>query len=775
MLVDLAAIAPRNGRPGTYVKLIGRPNEPIDADKFSKSGLRLLTFSPGDDVEGSTGSLVFFASIEGHRKLRNKVEKFRDENTRTGRPKNADLVQSIGRLERAKLRSLWRGPSESFPTGDAIVEWEVWVQTSDAEAFEAAADSAGLSVAVDRLYFPEQIVLHVSATPSELRHLVVTSLGVDALAKPATTAGFFDNLETDEQDNWAEDLLRRTTFASEDDAHAYVTLLDTGVALGHPLLSDALSSADRHAADPAWALDDLNGHGTGMAGLSVFGDLTSILQSTGRVSVPHRIESVKVIPDAGINPHHLLGAVTKRAVNAVEARSERRRVFTLASSTPDDHPHDGAPTSWSSELDQLAAGCSGEADIRRLMIVSAGNVKAERHMSLNYHEICDGLDEEIESPGQAWNAITVGACTNKITLSADIRDAHPLAPSGDLSPFSKTASWSSTWPIKPDIVLEGGNLLFDGWPPAMACQDLSLLTTHNNYTVRHFSTFEATSAATALAARMAALIWSHYPDYWPETIRALLVSSARWTTRMLRHLPPNPAKTDYEKLFRRYGYGRPNLKRAYRSGSDAVTMVIQDTIVPYTHSMTRGAPAIHNHIKIHTLPWPVESLRRLGSQEVTLRIALSTFVEPNPAEAARGRKLRYGSHGLRFKLNRADESAEAFERRINAAASTDADDELIGISGDDDGWRFGARRRDVGSIHIDEIRCRASDLARRRFLAVHPVGGWWKSRLRQDDIPREARYSLVIDIDADGVEVDLYLEVEIAIAAMIAATTIVSV
>ena len=31
----------------------------------------------------------------------------------------------------------------------------------------------------------------------------------------------------------------------------------------------------------------------------------------------------------------------------------------------------------------------------------------------------------------------------------------PLAPAGDLSPSSRTASWASHWPIKPDVVFEG--------------------------------------------------------------------------------------------------------------------------------------------------------------------------------------------------------------------------------------------------------------------------------------------------------------------------------
>jgi len=51
---------------------------------------------------------------------------------------------------------------------------------------------------------------------------------------------------------------------------------------------------------------------------------------------------------------------------------------------------------------------------------------------------------------------------------------------------------------------------------------------------RLFTTFEATSAASALASRFAAQNWVQYPSLWPETIRALMVHSAEWTEQMCR-------------------------------------------------------------------------------------------------------------------------------------------------------------------------------------------------------------------------------------------------
>jgi hypothetical protein len=65
---------------------------------------------------------------------------------------------------------------------------------------------------------------------------------------------------------------------------------------------------------------------------------------------------------------------------------------------------------------------------------------------------------EIHDPAQAWNALTVGACTHKITINeAGTEYCVPVAKSGSLSPHSSTSLvWMNTqWPYKPDVVFEG--------------------------------------------------------------------------------------------------------------------------------------------------------------------------------------------------------------------------------------------------------------------------------------------------------------------------------
>jgi hypothetical protein len=230
---------------------------------------------------------------------------------------------------------------------------------------------------------------------------------------------------------------------------------------------------------------------------------------------------------------------------------------------------------------------------------------------------------------------------------------------------------------------------------------------------------------------------------------------------MKSHLPLRPPKGAYALLFRRYGYGVPDLERARRSASNALTLIVQDEIVPYGLSEKTGND-VHKEMRLFDLPWPIEELRKLGSSRVILRVALSSFVEPNPSEASRGSRYRYASHNLRFKLNRAGENAEQFMARISTLA-----DPVDGPSSEDaDAWEFGSGRRDVGSLHIDQLSCKASDLARRNLLAVHPVAGWRKAKALLRRALLSVRFALIVEIDAESVEAELYAEVRTKVAAL---------
>src|SRR3546814_21001943 len=101
-----------------------------------------------------------------------------------GGPKHAALVQGLGAITEAGLRALWRRPPNKFPAADGAVHWEIWLDPAAADAFLAAAPAFGVTVAADRLHFPEDIVAFAPPTPEALAPPVRSPGAVRALAAP---------------------------------------------------------------------------------------------------------------------------------------------------------------------------------------------------------------------------------------------------------------------------------------------------------------------------------------------------------------------------------------------------------------------------------------------------------------------------------------------------------------------------------------------------------------------------------------------------------------
>ena len=669
------------------------------------------------------------------------------------------LLNTIASIRAAELQALWTDDQELLPEDPELpFWWEVWLPVRgqrDAVVadFKKLAALTGCTVSDKQANFPERTVLLMYGSQQQFSQSVMVLNCVAELRRAKDTAEFFDGMAVDEQQQWLDTMLAHAQFPDAGDEIPRICLLDSGVNRGHPLLAPLLDEPDMHTVEPAWGTDDTANHGTGLAGLAAFGDITGVLISALPIEVTHRLESVKLTPSEGGNEgdakHH--AHLFAEAVSRPEiAAPHRRRVFTSAVSASD-YRDRGRPSSWSSTVDRLSADADGAGQFPRLVVLAAGNTR-EHGAWMDYPaSLSTNL---VHDPGQAWNAITVGACTAKV--DTEIATVAAIAAEGGLSPYTSTSrTWASAWPLKPDVVLEGGNVGKDALGAA-GMPSLNLLTTHHQPTERLFTTTNATSAASALCARMAAQLMTAYPALRPETVRALIVHSAEWTPAMRQMFLPavgEPGKQDYVHLIRHCGWGVPDLDRALWSAGNSLTLVVEDFVHPYAKEKGRGV--VSRHMNLHALPWPREELEALQDAKVQMRVTLSYFIEPNPSARGASSKFHYPSHRLRFDVQRPlDSSTEDFVARINAAA--EREDEVDPVNPKDLDWYLGERQRHRGSLHQDVWEGTAADLASRGFIAVYPSAGWWRTRpaLERYDLP--ARYSLVVSLRTDQVEVDLY-------------------
>jgi hypothetical protein len=304
--------------------------------------------------------------------------------------------------------------------------------------------------------------------------------------------------------------------------------------------------------------------------------------------------------------------------------------------------------------------------------------------------------------------------------------------------------------------MEGGNAAADEAGDWTKADDLSLLSCYHRPDESHFAPFEETSAATALAARMAARLQAVYPTAWPETIRGLIVHSAEWTEPMAQRFVMNGSKSEYGQLLRYCGYGVPNFVRARESASDSLTLVSEQEIQPYDRKDGRY---VTKDMHVHELPWPRDVLLGLGDLEVTMRVTLSYFVEPSPGEIGWRDRYRYQSHALRFDVNTPDESRREFLARLNREARDDEGTQ--GAGGASDRWLIGKTLRNRGSVHSDVLRGSAADIATSNLVGVYPVIGWWRERHHLGRWARKARYSLIVSVHTPEAEVDIYTPVAV--------------
>lgn len=696
-----------------------------------------------------------------------RFKEYSEKERKNNNPYHKDLVESISEIRLAALKDYYTDSDNNLPQISETIWWEVWLEghnDDDGESFfREKAQQLGIKLSKQTVRFPEVIVIlaHTSFGdwsnfPGLLNHLA-------ELRRAKVVPTEFIDLEPVDQAGLINDMLTRIQFPNGN-APA-VCILDRGVNRGHPLIQGSLLEEDTQSWNPEWTPADKYGHGTEMAGIALFGTrLRDWLLNKEKILLDHCLESVKIMPDRGENEPPDYGPITVGSMALAETQAPyRNRVFCLAV-TADDRD-EWLPTLWSASLDQA---CSGAIDeFRRLLFVSAGNLNLKAIP--NYPD--DNQRASIQDPSQSWNVLTVGAHTEIVWIQhGDLKGWSPLAPKGQLSPRSTTSiSWDEQdWPLKPEIVLEGGNYAKDESGFASCVDDLSLLTTRLEDTGALLGTTCDTSPATAQAARMAAIIQSEYPDYWPETIRGLLVHTANWTKEMKKQFPRKKNNKKSGKVpgarLRCYGWGVPNLERALGCTRNIATIIIEDSLIPF--KKTEKGKIETNQINVHALPMPKEILNDLGDEEVRMRVTLSYFVEPSPGRKGWKKKHRYASHGLRFNVKRPTESLDEFRQHLSREFWPKSDEDPNKKEPPDKrdnesrDWVIGEYGQNKGSIHSDWWQGTASQLAESEYIGIYPVTGWWRERPNQHCYDKIARYSLIVSIQTRKEEIELYNAVE---------------
>lgn len=740
-------VLPRDKR-GLLLVLKPRDGSEIDLSFFRGTSHKVELLAASG--KGRRQRVRVFVPERRVAKLSEAIAKYGDWEEGERKPNFTDFFEQLGDINLAAVSRFWNGAQEgSLPPKRQVADWEVWVRPAVVDDVRRVAPKFAVSIDDHATRFSRAVVMQMRARFTDLERLLIATASVIELRPASELTVPPTSMTPVQRATMARALANRIVPAPAD--APLTTILDTGVRYQHVMLSASLPEVRAHTLLPAWQKDDTDGHGTQMAGTALFGDLEKLIRKTDPIVLQTALESVTILGAPGsrlLNPSHQL----RDAVRRVE-RTPGRRIFSLSVGMPANR-NDGLPTEYSSTIDQLAFG---DGTHQRLFCVAAGNLVESGEIVVGDY-IGTNDRTGIQTPGQSANALTVGAYTEKTDVEWGER-AH--APRGDLCPSARTAmAWRTHLAHKPDIVMEGGNRVVESdGVTTRSAESLCVLTTHNEIPRTPFAAAAETSIANAAAAGMATRVAALYPELWPETIRGLMVHSARWTPAMMNRWEGS-TRAAAQDVLRRFGWGVPSEERMRRSVDNVLTLIEQDRLSPFTQKP--GRKPTYDKMNFYRLPWPREALESIASEKVKLRITLSYFAEPFPSALTFDSEQDYFSHGLTFDVCEPDDDDNEAIARINGRHRKEG--HAPGGKRRRNRWALGSEARAVGTLRQDIWEGLAGDLATMNRISVVPERGWWSSFRNDKDADETVRYSLIVSIEAPEAAVDLLTETSQAIA-----------
>lgn len=521
---------------------------------------------------------------------------------------------------------------------------------------------------------------------------------------------------------------------------ARICILDSGITSNHPLIAPAMAeSADFIGGDGS----DLNGHGTAVAGIALYGDLESckasnywrpeLLLFNGRVLNEHAEFDVKTIEKT------LVEAVT------YFVEEHQCRIFNLSLGNAN-APYDGRHVRGIAYvLDKLAR------DFNVLFVVSTGNFNGSNNPEVpkyswrdEYPEYLLAEQSVLIDPAPALNVITVGSLAkHNATFDAQrYPEIAQLAPASENQPSPFTRHGPSVkGAIKPDLIATGGNFasaVRTGREYDAVMKGMGVLTCNSRFVGNTiFTEMSGVSFAAPYETHLAGRLLNNYPRASANLLRALLVNHANLPNEVESSFPED-MKATYKAACGRdagrdvAGYGVVDENELFRSSENVVVLMAEDKIENNAHHFFE-------------LPLPPEFLR---SQRAAREIRVTLAYCP----AVRTTRLDYVATKIHFRLVKG-ESLEAVQRHFNHETQGETDTRNDDATGNRD---ITAELRSKGTVQSSTWRMKQRNPNEKWFVVVTRQDRDWGEALslEQED------YALVVTVtDRENEHAQLYTQI----------------
>lgn len=371
-----------------------------------------------------------------------------------------------------------------------------------------------------------------------------------------------------------------------------ILVMDSGIVSNHPLLEKAVGDekaiVTRHRSkiEEDKPTDDV-GHGTKVAGIALYGDVKECIDRKN-FDPEVWIYSAKVMfaekqPDGTVvaeyDHEELLEHQFEKAVRWVAENYPNCKVVNISFGNLDNRMFSGRKQfNLSSLVDELAK------ELKIVFVISTGNYN---DFDLNAYPVYFqyGTNDTIKilEPASSALALTVGSVAPPYGPDARNQSDISSSPAKTFypSPFTRVGPGYKDM-VKPELVEIGGNVITGRHQPTnnIGGKIISL----NKDFIREGRLFTAdigTSFSTPKVSNCIARLWNKYPDYSPNLIKAIVLSSASIPDErpgFLQDIKLTDNNEELASLLNVYGYGIPSLNKATFSQDNRVLLIANDKI-----------------------------------------------------------------------------------------------------------------------------------------------------------------------------------------------------
>jgi hypothetical protein len=551
-----------------------------------------------------------------------------------------------------------------------------------------------------------------------------------------------------------------------------ILVIDSGVQSGHPLIAPVLGEADVFP-DPGQQLikggaEDVNGHGTSVAGIAIYGDVENCIKKLSFDPTVWLFSARVTDENCQYYEDLLLETQLDQAIKAFVDNYPNCKVINISLGDCEKYYIDGMKQfRLAAKIDEIAYQYQHKNII---FVISAGN---SYHEELEYEQLRTeypnyllNKNARIIDPATSAIALTVGSLSygrGSMTEPTDVRRQAIAKLRGHPSPFTRTG-FGVDGMIKPDVVDFGGDLALDlsyreglDLPKVSQLGDnvagVSVVTFSKNFQSSLFHICSGTSFAAPRVANIAAQLFTKYPNASSNLIRALIVNSAVLPKEIPDEFSNGTESQKIKKQLQIYGYGQTDLERAMYSAENYVVLSEDNIIIPV------------GKFHIYEIPQlPEEFFDIEGTRTLLVTLAFDPPTRPTRGDS-------YLGVTMEFNLFKGIPKESVVNAYVDAS-KTDNPDEFAEISIQNLNKKYpkrsitidldpGSNLRKKGTVQRGQTQLK-SGAKKYNNLPMTLVVSCNRKWGNADEIPIQ-RYALVVSISHSDAQVNLYNRVKLKV------------